>query len=124
MSMRQLFDKHVDKTLYGSLLKYGKALPIESFENIMRGPLQSDGSLYAIRMQRLRNIIGPATSYNDYLNTLKSPEFNSLLNQRPKYDKQMLRFIGGMVLQQGIGSIAEYMQASENQNVATAGGAL
>lgn len=124
MSMRQLFDKHVDKTLYGSLLKYGKALPIESFENIMRGPLQSDGSLYAIRMQRLRNIIGPATSYNDYMNTLKSPEFNSLLNQRPKYDKQMLRFIGGMVLQQGMGSIAEYMQASENQNVATAGGAL
>ena len=90
----------------------------------MRGPLPSDGSLYAIRMQRLRNIIGPATSYNDYLKALNSKEFNSLLNQRPKYNKEMLRFLGGMALQHGLGSIAEYMQASENQNVAAAGGAL
>lgn len=36
----------------------------------------------------------------------------------------MAKFMGGMVLQQGVGSIAEYMQMSENQNVSAAGNAL
>ena len=90
----------------------------------MRGPLPSDGSLYAIRMQRLRNIVGPATSYNDYLKAVNSKEFNSLLNQKPQYNKEMIKFIGGMMLQQGVGSIAEYMQATGNQNAVAAGGAL
>ena len=76
-SMRQLFDKQVDKTLYGALLRYGKALPAESFENIMRGPLPSGGSLYAIRMQRLRNIVGPATSYNDQRRAVNGREFDA-----------------------------------------------
>ena len=35
-----------------------------------------------------------------------------------------MKFVGGMALQQGVGSIAEYMQTSENNNVAAAGGAL
>ena len=87
----------------------------------MRGPLPSDGSLYAIRMQRLRNIVGPATNYNDYLKVVNSKEFNSLLNQKPQYNKEMIKFIGGMMLQQGVGSIADYMQTSENKNVAAAG---
>ena len=72
-------------------------------------------------MQRLRNIIGPATSYNDYLKAVNSKEFNSLLNQKPQYNKEMIKFIGGMMLQQGVGSIADYMQTSENKNVAAAG---
>ena len=134
MSMRKLFDKQVDKTLYGSLINYGKALPEKSFESIMRGPLQyggsrpgsvpSNDSLYEIRMQRLRNIIGPATSYSDYLKAVNSKEFNSLLNQKPQYNKEMLKFIGGMALKQGIESIAEYMQTSENKNFAASGVAL
>ena len=124
MSMRKLFDKQVDKTLYGSLVNYGKALSEKSFESIMRGQLPTDGSLYAIRMQRLRNIIGPATSYNDYLKAVNSKEFNSLLNQKPQYNKEMLKFIGGMALKQGIESIAEYMQTYENQNFAASGVAL
>ena len=123
-SMRQLFDKQVDKTLYGSLLNYGKALPEKSFESIMRGQLPTDGSLYAIRMQRLRNIIGPATSYNDYLKAVNSQEFNSLLKQKPQYNKEMLKFIGGMALKQGIESMAEYMQTSEDKNFAASGVAL
>ena len=103
----------------------------------MRGPLQyggskpgsvpsipGSGSLYAIRMQRLRDIIGPATNYNDYLKAVNSKEFNSLLNQKPQYNKEMVRFLGGMALQQGLGSIAEYMQATGNQNAVAAGGAL
>ena len=36
----------------------------------------------------------------------------------------MLKFIGGMALQQGFSSIAEYMQTSENKNVAATGVAL
>lgn len=36
----------------------------------------------------------------------------------------MAKFVGGMALQQGLGSVAEYMQAQENQNVAAAGNAL
>ena len=36
----------------------------------------------------------------------------------------MLKFIGGMALQQGFSSIAEYMQTSENQTVAATGVAL
>ena len=123
-SMRQLFDKQVDKTLYGSLVNYGKAIPEKSFDSIMRGQLPPDGSLYAIRMQRLRNIIGPATNYNDYLKAVNSKEFNSLLNQKPQYNKEMLKFIGGMALQQGIESIAEYMQTFENKNIAASGVAL
>ena len=90
----------------------------------MRGPLPSDGSLYDIRMQRLRNIVGPATSYNDYLKAVNSKEFNSLLNQKPQYNKEMIKFIGGMALKQGIESMADYMQTYENQNAVAAGGAL
>ena len=75
-------------------------------------------------MQRLRNIIGPATSYNDYLKAVNSKEFNSLLNQKPQYNKEMIKFIGGMALQQGAGTIAEWMQTSENQNFASLGVAL
>ena len=90
----------------------------------MRGPLPSDGSLYAIRMQRLRDIIGPATNYDDYLKAVNSKEFNSLLNQKPQYNKEMIKFIGGMALKQGIESMAEYMQTTGNQNIAAAGGVL
>ena len=124
MSMRKLFDKQVDKTLYGSLINYGKALSEKSFESIMRGQLPTDGSLYAIRMQRLRNIIGPATSYNDYLKAVNSQEFNSLLNQKPQYNKEMIKFIGGMALKQGIESMAEYMQTFEDKTIAASGVAL
>ena len=75
-------------------------------------------------MQRLRDIIGPATNYNDYIKTVNSPAFKALLKPEPKYNKEMLRFLGGMALQQGFGSIAEYMQASGKQNTVAAGGAL
>ena len=90
----------------------------------MRGPLPSDGSLYAIRMQRLRNIVGPATSYDDFIKTVNSPAFKALLKPEPKYNKEMLKFIGGMALQQGAGTIAEWMQTSENKNFAASGVAL
>ena len=102
---------------------HGKALSEKSFENIMRGPLPSY-PLCAIRLQRLRDIIGPATNYNDYIKTVNSPEFNALLKPEPKYNKEMLKFIGGMALQQGLGSMAEYMQTFENQNIAASGVAL
>ena len=75
-------------------------------------------------MQRLRDIIGPATNYDDYIKTVNSPAFKELLKPESKYNKEMVRFLGGMALQQGFGSIAEWMQASENQNVAATGGAL
>lgn len=75
-------------------------------------------------MQRLRDIIGPATTYNDYIKTVNGPAFKALLKPESKYNKEMLRFLGGMALQQGFGSIAEWMQTSENQNVASAGGAM
>ena len=75
-------------------------------------------------MQRLRDIIGPATNYNDYIKTVNSPAFKELLKPEPKYSKEMLKFIGGMALQQGAGTMAEWMQTSENKNVAAAGGAL
>ena len=124
-SMTQLFERQVDKTLYKALLNYGKTLPEKSFENIMRGPIvPAPDPLFQIRMQRLRDIIGPATNYNDYIKTVNSPEFNALLKPEPKYNKEMLKFIGGMALQQGAGTIAEWMQTSENKNVAAAGGAL
>ena len=121
-SMAQLFERQVDKTLY-NLLMHGKALSEKSFENIMRGRLPSY-PLFQIRMQRLRDIIGPATNYNDYIKTVNSPEFNALLKPEPKYNKEMLKFIGGMALQQGLGSMAEYMQTFENQNIAASGVAL
>ena len=75
-------------------------------------------------MQRLRDIIGPATNYNDYIKTVNSPAFKALLKPESKYNKEMLRFLGGMALQQGAWTIAEWMQTSENKNVAAAGGAL
>ena len=124
-SMTQLFERQVDKTLYKALLNYGKTLPEKSFENIMRGPIvPAPDPLFQIRMQRLRDIIGPATNYNDYIETVNSPSFKALLKPEQKYNKEMLKFIGGMALQQGAGTIAEWMQTSENKNVAAAGGAL
>ena len=122
-SMSQLFERQVDTTLYKTLLMHGKTLPEKSFENIMRGQIPPY-PLFQIRMQRLRDIIGPATTYNDYMKTVNSPEFNALLKPEPKYNKEMLKFIGGMALQQGLGSMAEYMQTYENQNVAASGVAL
>ena len=96
------------------------------FESITRGPIEtiSFGPQYKARMQRLRDIIGPATNYDDYLKAVNSPAFKALLKPESKYNKEMLRFLGGMALQQGLGSIAEYMQASGNQNTVAAGGAL
>ena len=89
----------------------------------MRGPLPSD-PFFASRLQHFRNIIGPNTSYGEYLKALNGPAFKSLLKPEPKYNKEMLKFIGGMALQQGAGTMAEWMQTSENKNIAAAGGAL
>ena len=91
----------------------------------MRGPIETKfGPQYKAGIQRIRNTIGSLTSYEDYIKTVNSPEFKALLKPEPKYNKEMLRFLGGMALQQGLGSIAEYMQASGNQNTVAAGGAL
>lgn len=124
-SMKQLFERQVDTTIYKALLNYGKTLPYISFKNIMQGETETGpGQLYQIRMQRFRDIIGPATNYDDYIKTVNSPAFKALLKPEPKYNKEMLKFIGGMALQQGAGTIAEWMQTSENKNVVAAGGAL
>lgn len=90
----------------------------------MNDPLINGPELYKIRMRRLQEIIGPATGYEDYIKTVNSPAFKTLLKPEPKYNKEMVRFLGGMALQQGLGSIAEYMQATGNQNAVAAGGAL
>ena len=90
----------------------------------MNDPLKNGPELYKIRMRRLQDIIGPATGYEDYIKTVNSPAFKELLKPESKYNKEMLRFLGGMALQQGLGSIAEYMQATGNQNAVAAGGAL
>ena len=90
----------------------------------MNDPLTNGSPLYKARMRRLQNIIGPTTSYDDYIKTVNSPAFKALLKPESKYNKEMLRFLGGMALQQGLGSIAEYMQATGNQNAVAAGGAL
>lgn len=36
----------------------------------------------------------------------------------------MMQFAAGMAINQGLGSISEYMQTSQNQNVSSAGAAL
>ena len=36
----------------------------------------------------------------------------------------MMQFAAGMAINQGLGSIADYMQISQNQNVSSAGAAL
>ena len=103
-------------------LHYGSSRPGSVPSIPGSGPY--DDLLYEIRMQRLRNIIGPATNYNDYIKTVNSPEFNALLNQKPQYNKEMIKFIGGMALKQGIESMAEYMQTSEDKTIAASGVAL
>lgn len=38
-SMKEMFANELDRTLYNSVTKYGKALSYESFESLMRGQL-------------------------------------------------------------------------------------
>lgn len=122
-SMKEMFANEFDKTLYKSITKYGKALPYESFEHLMRGPLIGPQVVRA-RTQYLRDIIGPNTSYDEYQRVLRGPDFQALGKPGPKYDKQMMQFAAGMAINQGLGSIAEYMQTSQNQNVSSAGAAI
>ena len=122
-SMKEMFANELDRTLYKSITTFGKALPYESFESFMRGPLIGP-SVVRARTQYLRDIIGPNTSYDEYQRVLRSPDFQALGKSGPKYDKQMMQFAAGMAINQSLGSAAEYMQTSQNQNISSAGAAL
>ena len=121
-SMKEMFANQIDRTLYNSITKYGKALSYDSFESLMRGPLIGSPVVKA-RTLYLRDIIGN-TSYGEYQRVLRSPDFQALGKPGTKYDKQMMQFAAGMAINQGLGSVAEYMQTSQNQNVSSAGAAL
>ena len=121
-SMKEMFANQIDRTLYNSITKYGKALSYDSFESLMRGPLIGSPVVKA-RTLYLRDIIGN-TSYGEYQRVLRSPDFQALGKPGTKYDKQMMQFAAGMAINQGLGSISEYMQTSQNQNVSSAGAAL
>ena len=124
-SMKQLFERSVDKSVYQGLRYFGNFASEKTFENTMRGPIEQLTDPYKKAVvQRLRNTIGPLTTYQGFIETINSPSFKALLKPEPKYNKEMLKFIGGMALQQGFSSIAEYMQTSENKNVAATGVAL
>ena len=122
-SMKEMFANEFDKTIYKALTNYGKPLPYRSFENIMSGPLPSSPTAKA-RMQYFRDIIGPNTTYAEYQNVLRSPDFQALGKPGPKYDKQMMQFAGGMAINQVLGSVAEYMQTSQDPNFSSTGAAL
>lgn len=113
--MQQMFSGATDKAFYEAITQHGKALPAESFESIMRGKLPSD-TFYAARMQRFRDIIGPTTSYNEYLKVVNSKEFQGLadsskgtLDQRMQ--KRLMRGIvgqfAGSVLSQAVDPMRE-----------------
>lgn len=105
--------------------RYGKKLSYDSYKNLMSNPIPSDADpFYVSRLHNFRNLIGTSTSYNEFQRVIRSREFQNLLTGKPSFDKNTMKFVGGMALQQGVGSIAEYMQTSENNNVAAAGGAL
>lgn len=110
-----MFSGATDKAFYEAITQHGKALPEKSFENIMRSELPA-GSLYAARMQRFRDIIGPTTSYNEYLKVVNSKEFQGLadsskgtLDQRMQ--KRLMRGIvgqfAGSVLSQAVDPMRE-----------------
>ena len=121
-SMKEMFANQIDRTLYNSITKYGKALSYDSFESLMRGQLIGSPVVKA-RTLYLRDIIGN-TSYDEYQRVLRSQDFQALGKPGTKYDKQMMQFAAGMAINQGLGSIADYMQISQNQNVSSAGAAL
>ena len=121
-SMKELFANEFDRTLYNSITKYGKGLTYESFESLMRGPLP-DFPMARARMIHFRQIIGN-TSYDEYQRVLRNPAFQALGKPSTKYDKQMSQFAGGMAINQVLGSVAEFMQTSQDQNFSSTGAAL
>ena len=124
-SMRQLFERSLDRAVYQGLIEYRKGISENVFKTLMQAPIDTwRDPAHKNVVRRLRTIIGPLTTYQGFISTINSPSFKELLKPEPKYNKEMLKFIGGMALQQGAGTIAEWMQTSENKNVAAAGGAL
>lgn len=71
----------------------------------MRGSIQG-GSLYAARMQRFRDIIGPTTSYNEYLKTVNSKEFQGLVDSsKGTLDQQLQKRLMRGIVGQFAGSV-------------------
>ena len=57
-------------------------MPKILFEYAMRGKLPTGnwpGPQWRAAMQHLRGIVGPATSYENFIDTVNSPEFKTLL---------------------------------------------
>ena len=124
-SMKQIFERQVDKAVYNSMMFFGQVLSEKAFEKLMHGQLENLlDPIQKYGLNRIRDIIGPGIGYEDYIEIINSPEFKALGKPEPKYNKEMLKFLGGMALQQGAGSIAEWMQTSENKNIAASGVAL
>lgn len=122
-SMQKLFEKQLDETIFKTISKNGKGLTSEGFEDLMRTPIKDD-SLYSNRLKRFREIVGENTTYKEFLKTIESPEFKALEQNKPKYNKEMMKFMGGMALQQVLTSAADYMHTSENPNVVKSAYAL
>ena len=123
--IQQMFADAQSRSYADLFQRYGKNLNYNSYKKLMTSPIPSDANpFYATRMHNFRNLIGTSTSYDEFQRVIKSREFQGLLTGKPSFDKNTMKFVGGMALQQGVGSIAEYMQTSENNNVAAAGGAL
>ena len=123
--IQQMFADAQSRSYADLFQRYGNKLSYKSYKELMRSPIPSDADpFYATRMHNFRNLIGTGTSYYEFQRVIKSREFQDLLTGKPSFDKNTMKFVGGMALQQGVGSIAEYMQTSENNNVAAAGGAL
>lgn len=118
-SMKDLFSNQAYKTIYKMIYDKKEFLEKQDFLKLQRGKIPSNYPEHKlIRLNQIRDIIGPNITYSEYIRTVKSPEFQALGQNKPIYDKQMLKFIGGIALQQGLTSIADYyMQTSENPNV-------
>ena len=57
-------------------------MPKDVFEYLMEGPITSGkwpNPQYRSSVQRFRNIVGPATSYENFIDAVNSPEFKALL---------------------------------------------
>ena len=57
-------------------------MPEFLFDHLMRGqitPGKWPDPQYRNAVQRFRNIVGPATSYENFIDTVNSPEFKTLL---------------------------------------------
>lgn len=122
--MQQMFAKAQTKSLYDAIKQFGPGLDRSAYTRLMTRQLPVNNPLYAARLQAFQNIVGPGTSYDEFQRTINSREFRTLTAGKQAFDRRTIKFIGGMALQQGVGSIADYMQTSENQNIAAAGGAL